>query len=111
MKFLLKSHFLILLLTLFVNCKEDSPNIEFENQHYFYSNTEGNNTIEGSHIYIKKKAGDTLFFEKSNKGLPKAVLAKTVKGKGIKFMENNNDWHHNRLSQKLFEDAVKDLGL
>ena len=41
--------------------------------------------------------------------MPKAILAKTVKGKGISFMENNNDWHHNRLSQKLFDLAVEDL--
>lgn len=82
MKFLLKSHFLILLLTLFVNCKEDSPNIEFENQHYFYSNTEGNNTIEGSHIYIKKKAGDTLFFEKSNAKIIQNINGSWVLGQG-----------------------------
>ena len=44
-------------------------------------------------------------------GVPKAVLAKTIKGKGISFMENNNDWHHNRLTQKLFDEAKKDLGL
>ena len=41
--------------------------------------------------------------------MPKAILAKTVKGKGISFMENNNDWHNNRLSQKLFDLAVEDL--
>ena len=40
---------------------------------------------------------------------PTAIIAKTVKGKGIKFMENNNDWHHGRLTQKLFEEAIKDL--
>ena len=49
-------------------------------------------------------------FSNKKKGVPKVVLAKTIKGKGIKFMENNNDWHHNRLSQKLFEEAIKDLG-
>ena len=42
---------------------------------------------------------------------PKAILAKTTKGKGVSFMENNNDWHHNRLSQKLLDQAIQDLGL
>jgi transketolase len=40
---------------------------------------------------------------------PTAIIAKTIKGKGIKFMENNNDWHHGRLTQKLFDEAIKDL--
>jgi transketolase len=35
---------------------------------------------------------ETVFKKfKSNK--PKMIIADTVKGKGIKFMENNNDWH------------------
>ncbi len=48
-----------------------------------------------------------LSIRSSNK--PTAIITKTVKGKGIKFMENNNDWHHGRLTQKLFEEAIKDL--
>lgn len=40
---------------------------------------------------------------------PLAVIAKTVKGKGISFMENNAQWHNGVLSKKLYEDALKDL--
>ena len=40
---------------------------------------------------------------------PTAIIAKTIKGKGVPFMENNNDWHHGRLTQKLFDEAVKGL--
>ena len=40
---------------------------------------------------------------------PKAIIAKTVKGKGISFMENNNDWHHNRLTQVKYDLAIKEL--
>jgi transketolase len=29
---------------------------------------------------------------------PLAVIASTVKGKGVSFMESNNEWHHNRLT-------------
>lgn len=42
-------------------------------------------------------------------GMPKAIIAKTIKGRGVSFMENNNDWHHNRLSKKLYEEAIRDL--
>ena len=41
--------------------------------------------------------------------MPTAIIARTVKGKGISFMENNNDWHHGRLTKKLYKEAIKDL--
>jgi len=40
---------------------------------------------------------------------PTAIIAKTIKGKGVNFMENNNDWHHGRLTKNLFFNAVKFL--
>ncbi|MGQ0709290.1 MAG: transketolase [Rhodoferax sp.] len=43
-------------------------------------------------------------------GRPKAVIARTVKGKGISFMENNNEWHHNRLTKTPYEAALAELG-
>lgn len=42
-------------------------------------------------------------------GKPRVLIANTTKGKGISFMENNNDWHHNRLSKELFDLAMKEL--
>lgn len=39
----------------------------------------------------------------------KIVIANTIKGKGISFMENNNDWHHNRLTEKQYQDALSEL--
>ena len=50
-----------------------------------------------------------LAFSKRHKNKPTAIIAKTIKGKGIKFMENNNDWHHNRLTEKLFKDAMEEI--
>jgi len=44
-----------------------------------------------------------------SKNKPTAIIAKTVKGKGVNFMENNNDWHHGRLTQKLYDEAIKGL--
>ena len=40
---------------------------------------------------------------------PNCLVARTVKGKGIDFMENNNEWHHNRLTQAMFDKATISL--
>lgn len=44
-------------------------------------------------------------------GKPRVLVAHTVKGKGITFMENNNEWHHNRLTKVNYELALAELGL
>lgn len=40
---------------------------------------------------------------------PLAVIANTVKGKGISFMEDDPKWHHAQLTQKLYDMAMKEL--
>jgi transketolase len=52
-------------------------------------------------------AVDRLSIQHSGK--PKAIIANTVKGKGVSFMENNNQWHHNYLSDELYSLAMRDL--
>jgi transketolase len=42
-------------------------------------------------------------------GKPKAIVAHTVKGKGVPFMENDNAWHHNRLTQTTYDQAIAAL--
>ena len=42
-------------------------------------------------------------------GKPKAVVARTVKGKGVSFMENENKWHYTRLSKATFRSAMREL--
>ncbi len=41
---------------------------------------------------------------------PLAVIAATVKGKGVSFMENNNDWHNNRLTEAQYQAACEEIG-
>lgn len=41
---------------------------------------------------------------------PLAVIAETVKGKGVSFMENNPKWHNGILSAEQYEIAVKEVG-
>jgi transketolase domain protein len=51
-----------------------------------------------------------VFQKERAAGIPHAVVAHTVKGKGISFMEDNNDWHHNRLTEEQYQNAVAELG-
>ena len=37
---------------------------------------------------------------------PRALIAKTVKGKGVPFMEHNNIWHYTRLDQETYAQAL-----
>ena len=40
-----------------------------------------------------------------NKKSPNVIIANTIKGKGIPFMENDNDWHYKRLDELTFNKA------
>jgi transketolase len=40
---------------------------------------------------------------------PLVIIANTVKGKGISFMEANIDWHHGQLTKSLYERAMNEL--
>ena len=51
---------------------------------------------------------DAFTLEK-NYNNPTAIIAKTIKGKGFSFSENNNDWHHAPLSKSQYEEALEEL--
>lgn len=40
---------------------------------------------------------------------PKALIAQTVKGKGVDFMENDNSWHYTRLNHESYQKALLSL--
>jgi transketolase len=40
---------------------------------------------------------------------PKAIVANTIKGKGVRFMEHDNIWHYTRLNKDTFNDANSEL--
>ena len=47
---------------------------------------------------------------KSNhNGKPKMIIANTVKGKGVSFMENVANWHHGGISDELYKQAKTEL--
>ena len=41
---------------------------------------------------------------------PKVIIANTIKGKGVSFMENEIAWHYRTPSGELFDQAMKELG-
>ncbi|SNR65031.1 transketolase [Desulfurobacterium atlanticum] len=41
---------------------------------------------------------------------PTMIIAKTVKGKGVSFMENRAEWHGKALPPDLLKEALKELG-
>ena len=44
-------------------------------------------------------------FSDKAEGKPHVVIANTIKGKGVSFIENRPEWHHHRLSEKEYEQA------
>ena len=44
------------------------------------------------------------------KGRPTMIIAETVKGKGVSFMENNAGWHGKAPNDEETEQAVRELG-
>lgn len=46
---------------------------------------------------------------RSVKGMPTAIIAKTLKGKGISFMENNVDWHGKAPNDEQYAQAMQEL--
>jgi len=51
---------------------------------------------------------DNIPFES---GKPSLVIARTIKGKGVSFMENNASWHHRVPSAEELEKALEELDL
>ena len=53
---------------------------------------------------------DAIEKAKNHKGQPTAVICKTVKGKGVSFMENEASWHGTAPSKEQCAQAMKELG-
>ena len=62
--------------------------------------------VDGHDFDALVQTFDALPFEKDK---PSLVIAHTVKGKGISYMENNIKWHHGVPDEKQFEEALNEL--
>lgn len=40
---------------------------------------------------------------------PRALIADTLKGKGVSFIEGDNSWHYRKLDQQTYEAAMKEV--
>ena len=53
---------------------------------------------------------DAAFKEaRATKGMPTAIIAKTVKGKGVSFMEDQAGWHGKAPNDEEYKIAMEDL--
>ena len=52
---------------------------------------------------------DAFAKAKETKGVPTAIIAKTVKGKGVSYMENAVNWHGAAPNEELYNTAVAEL--
>jgi transketolase len=43
-------------------------------------------------------------------GRPRVVLASTIKGRGISFMENKHQWHYGVLDAEKTQAALEEIG-
>lgn len=55
---------------------------------------------------LDRKIGELMANGSKN---PKAIVARTVKGKGVSFMEADNRWHYSRLNADTFTAAMNEL--
>ena len=46
-----------------------------------------------------------------NLSQPKVILARTIKGKGISFLQNQDNWHGKALSEDQLNQALSELGM
>ena len=46
---------------------------------------------------------------RETKGMPTAIIAKTIKGKGVSFMENQAGWHGVAPNEEQYHAAIKEL--
>ncbi|MCL2512471.1 MAG: transketolase [Oscillospiraceae bacterium] len=56
-----------------------------------------------------KELAEAIDFAYENKGAPVMIIANTVKGEGIDFMEGNYLWHYGAIDEAKYEDAKKSL--
>lgn len=43
-------------------------------------------------------------------GKPKCIIARTIKGKGVSYMENNILWHYRPPQGELYQQAIEEIG-
>ena len=63
-------------------------------------------SVDGNDVHELTEALESLPFEA---GKPSLILARTIKGRGVSFMEDNLVWHHKVPSDDQLEAAIQEL--
>tara|TARA_R110002020_G_scaffold409610_5_gene619306 strand:- start:848 stop:1681 length:834 start_codon:yes stop_codon:yes gene_type:complete len=63
--------------------------------------------VDGHNITKLLETFNTIENNKTNK--PTVIIANTIKGKGVSFMENDHKWHHGGISNEIYDLAIKEL--
>ena len=64
--------------------------------------------VDGNDVNVLKEVLCSMPFEK---GKPSLVIAHTIKGKGVSFMENSVKWHHGVPDKDQYETAIAELDM
>ena len=64
--------------------------------------------VDGHNVQALAETFDRIRAEKN--GRPKVIIANTVKGKGVSFMENDYTWHSNSIDQAMYDTIMTELG-
>ena len=64
-------------------------------------------TCDGHNVSALNSA---ISLAKTNSGSPTMIIANTIKGKGVSFMEGKNTWHGAAISDENLAQALKELG-
>jgi len=92
--------------------RNDGPNLTYQKNSELSKiwKSFGWNVIEVDNGHCYKELSNAFQkLDSFNKNLPTVMVCRTIKGKGIDFMEDNNDWHHNRITKSIYEDALNSL--
>lgn len=81
-------------------CDPQPLDKKFEAFRFHTITIDGNDFIQIAEAFKEARA---------TKGMPTAIIAKTVKGKGVSFMENVVSWHGVAPNDEQFEKAMQDL--
>lgn len=63
---------------------------------------------DGHNLTQVKKAFDSQLKTQNSK--PTMIIAKTIKGKGVSFLENKDDWHGKAVPKDKLQDALDEFG-
>lgn len=66
-------------------------------------------TVDGHDLAAIRDTLDLLRQPEAAPGRPRVVLARTLKGKGVSFMEDNDSWHAGHLTPEQAAQALREL--